>query len=96
MPRKIKDKPINKKNIATIVIAAFIVAAFATTGGMCEFLRFIGGTLMILAGADILLSRFGIDLAHKVGFGKFSYFAPYVIFAIGVFILYKTMPVCGG
>ena len=46
MPRKIKDKPINKKNIATIVIAAFIVAAFATTGGMCEFLRFIGGTLI--------------------------------------------------
>jgi hypothetical protein len=78
------------------VIAAFIVAAFATTDGICDFFDFIGGTLMILAGADILLSWFGIDLAHKVGFGKFSYFVPYIIFAIGAFILSQTTPLrCG-
>ena len=35
---------------------------------MCELMHSLGQILAILAGTDILLSRFNFDLARKVGF----------------------------
>ena len=80
------QKNINKKQIILIIIAAYLVAGYAWAGGMCEFIKFFGGTLMALGGADIILSWIGIDLAQKVGFRKLSFFIPYIIIFIGGYI----------
>ena len=77
----------NKKQIILIIIAAYLVAGYAWAGGMCGFMKFFGGTLMALGGADIVLSWIGIDLAQKVGFRKLSFFIPYIIMIIGGYIM---------
>ena len=50
-------------------------------------LNSLGIALMVIAGADIVLSWAGFDVARKLGFGKFSPIAPYVLFFIGIFLL---------
>ena len=84
----------NKKQIILIIIAAYLVAGYAWAGDMCGFMKFFGGTLMALGGADIVLSWIGIDLAQKVGFRKLSFFIPYIIIFIGGYILSQSQT-CG-
>ena len=50
-------------------------------------LNSLGIALMVIAGADIVLSWLGFDLARILGFGKFSRFAPYILFFVGVMLL---------
>jgi len=52
-------------------------------------LNSLGTALMVIAVADIVLSWVGFDVARKLGFGKLSPFAPYVLFFIGIFLLDK-------
>ena len=52
-------------------------------------LNSLGIALMVIAGADIVLSWLGFDVARKLGFGKFSPIAPYVLFFIGIFLFDK-------
>ena len=89
----------NKKNIIIITIAAFITAVFISTGNICSAIRSIATILMMLAALDIILSRwsFGFfDLAHRVGFKKFSYIAPYALLIIGGIIISITEGKCLG
>ena len=50
-------------------------------------LNSLGIALMIIAAADIVLSWAGFDLARKLGFGKLSFIALYVLFFVGIFLL---------
>ena len=52
-------------------------------------LNSLGIALMVIAGADIVLSWVGFDLARKLGFGKLSLIAPYILFFIGIFLFDK-------
>tara|TARA_B100000900_G_C20506316_1_gene686034 strand:- start:750 stop:917 length:168 start_codon:yes stop_codon:yes gene_type:complete len=46
---------------------------------------------------DFFLSRFGFDLSKKIGFGKYSYWAPYFLgFGLGIFLLVQTGDQCSG
>ena len=63
---------------------------------MCEILHSFGQLLIIYFIIDVFLSRFGFDLSRKIGFGKFSYIAPYVGFGIGLFLILKTGDQCSG
>jgi|TARA_B100000780_G_C20947903_1_gene378104 uncharacterized membrane protein YuzA (DUF378 family) len=63
---------------------------------MCELIHSLAQILTILASIDILLSRFNFDLAHKVGFGKFSYIAPYAFVCLAVYLLIQTGDQCSG
>ena len=63
---------------------------------MCELIHSLGQILTILASIDILLSRFNFDLARKVGFGKFSYIAPYAFICLAVYLLIQTGDQCTG
>ena len=64
---------------------------------MCELLHSIGQLLLIYMAVDFFLSRFGFDLSRKIGFGKYSYWAPYVLgFGLGLTLLIQTGDQCSG
>ena len=50
-------------------------------------LNSLGIALMVIAGADIVLSWVGFDVARKLGFGKLSPFAPYILLIVGALLL---------
>ena len=49
-------------------------------------LNSLGIALMVIAGADIVLSWVGFGVARKLGFGKLSPFAPYILFFVGAYL----------
>ncbi len=64
---------------------------------MCEILHSLGQLLVIYMIVDFFLSRFGFDLSRKIGFGKYSYWAPYFLgFGLGIFLLVQTGDQCSG
>ena len=62
---------------------------------MCELFRILGLLFIGYGMLDIILSRFGFDLSRKVGFKKFSYFAPYIFIVVGVILASITQSSCG-
>ena len=63
---------------------------------MCEILHSLGQLLAVYAALDIFLSKFGFDLSKKIGFGKFSYIAPYVGLGVAIFLIVQTGDQCSG
>ena len=53
---------------------------------MSGIINFFGTALVIIGFVDIILSWVGFDLARRTGMGRFSYFAPYALIALGFFI----------
>ena len=54
---------------------------------MNDIINFFGTALVIIGFVDIILSWVGFDLSRRVGFGRFSYFAPYALIALGFFVI---------
>ena len=52
---------------------------------MSGIINFFGTALVIIGFVDIILSWVGFDLARRAGMGRFSYFAPYSLIALGFF-----------
>ena len=52
---------------------------------MNDIINFFGMAFVIIGFVDIILSWVGFDLARRAGMGRFSYFAPYSLIALGFF-----------